>query len=106
MGAAGTIRPLAAVLAAVLALAAPAEAARPDLRAMTCREAAEMVARRGAVVMTTGDNTFQRFVASRAWCDRWQATRLEYHPARDTEACGLPVCYEPMVPFDGFGELD
>ncbi len=88
---------------ACLALAGGAAAGRPDLRTMTCEEALDLVFHEGAVVMTTGEHTFQRFVASPAFCDPWQGTRPQVHQAKDTPHCPLPVCYEPMLPLEPFG---
>lgn len=42
--------------------------ARPDTRSMTCAQAQNFVRQRGAVVMTTGRNTFERIVASARYC--------------------------------------
>ncbi|ADZ70211.1 hypothetical protein [Polymorphum gilvum] len=86
------------VAVALVALAGAAEA-RPDLRQMTCAQAQAMVQRHGAVVFTTGRFTFQRFVASRRFCDRGQALTPAYARTRDTAQCPVGyLCEEPLFP--------
>jgi hypothetical protein len=53
---------------ATLFLASAAQAARPDVRAMTCRDAAGLVDEKGAVVFTTGKYTYERVVSSHFRC--------------------------------------
>jgi len=95
---------LAAVLAIAAALAAgamPAQA-RPDSRSMTCAAAAAMVAQRGAVVMSTGPNTYDRYVSSLASCSAAEQLRPEWVPTRDQPKCFVGyTCYVPSR--DGFG---
>ncbi len=86
----------AAFAAMMLIFATAAEAARPDLRRMTCAEAQQLVARHGAVVMTTGPHTYFRFVANQGYCDPWEAIFVKYSPTRDTPQC--PVGYECREP--------
>lgn len=93
----------AAAVAAALLVAAPgpAEAARPDSRQLTCAQAQSLVARNGAVVMTTGRFTYERFVSGIRFCDRWQTLRPETAPTRDAPRCVVGyVCEQPLfVPF-------
>lgn len=49
---------------------------RPDVRAMTCRDAAGLVDAKRAVVFTTGKYTYERVVSSRMSC---------YNPNREVE---------------------
>jgi hypothetical protein len=89
-------------LALTVILPSVAEAARPDLRRMTCAQAQAMVAQRGAVVMTTGQYTYQRFVAGPRWCDRWEVVRPEVARTRDTQSCVVGyICEVPLFrPFE------
>ncbi|MEJ8476264.1 hypothetical protein [Roseibium algae] len=61
------IKPLthAAALGSCVLLASTAAngQARPDTRDMTCTQAQALVKQRGEVVMTTGQYTFERFIA-------------------------------------------
>ncbi|MCA1244497.1 hypothetical protein LC092_18790 [Stappia stellulata] len=91
-----------AVLALALLVPSVADAARPDLRRMTCAQAQAMVAQRGAVVMTTGQYTYQRFVAGPRWCDHWEVVRPEVASTRDTQSCVVGyICEVPLFrPFE------
>ncbi len=101
---AGRIAGYAGMLVLALAALVPtvAEAARPDLRRMSCAQAQAMVAQRGAVVMTTGQYTYQRFVAGPRWCDRWEVVRPEVARTRDTQSCVVGyICEVPLFrPFE------
>jgi hypothetical protein len=62
---------------ATFVLAASAQALpRPDIRAMTCRDAAALVDSKRAVVFTTGKYTYERVVSSRYSC---------YNPTEEVE---------------------
>lgn len=52
----------------LLAGAAAAAERRPDIRTMSCSDARELVFQRGAVVVTTGENTYERFVDDQLQC--------------------------------------
>lgn len=62
--------------------------ARPDTRAMDCRDAQLLVQRSGALVLTTGPMTYDRYVASDRFCD---SSARYIHPAwvttRDDNRC-------------------
>lgn len=61
---------LAATALLAVAVVTPALAqGRPDARSMTCGQVQSLIAQRGAVVITTGPHTYDRFVAGRRWCD-------------------------------------
>ncbi len=59
-----------ALLSAALALAVTGVAAqpRPSTQQMTCGQIRGLVASQGAVVLNTSPTTYDRFVASRAFC--------------------------------------
>lgn len=57
---------IAACLAATVAI--DAAQARTDLRTIICADARELVFLKGAVVFTTGDTTYQRFVEGQRQC--------------------------------------
>ncbi|MXN65812.1 hypothetical protein GR183_12935 [Stappia sp. GBMRC 2046] len=82
----------AAGLAVLLSSPEARAQARPDTRSMTCAQAQAFVQQRGAVVMSTGQYTYDRFVASRAFCMRDEILKPLYAPTRDTAQC--PVAYE------------
>ena len=60
---------------------------RPDTRAMTCAEAAALVARAGAVVMTTGPATYARFVRDGGFCPLPETTQPSWETTRDDPKC-------------------
>jgi len=80
----------------VLALSQLAQA-RPDLRRMTCLQAQQMVQRNGAVVFTTGQHTFSRYVSDIRYCDRGQLPYPQLGPTRDNPRCVVGYeCREPL----------
>ncbi len=66
---------------------ADAAYARPDVRTMTCAQAKALVRQSGAVVLTTGEYTYDRFVASRAFCERTYTTGPAWVATTDTSQC-------------------
>jgi hypothetical protein len=60
---------------------------RPSSVAMSCRQAAGLVASRGAIVLGTGGYTYDRFVADQRFCLRTEVTEPAWVPAGDTPQC-------------------
>ncbi len=73
----------------VLLAPVAAEAARPSTLGMTCQQAQGMVASRGAVVMSTGKHTYDRFVASGGYCEVAEWAVWATAPTKDTRRCAL-----------------
>ena len=96
------------LLGLFLALATTGAEARPDTRQMTCGEVNAAIQDAGSLVMTTGRNTYQRFVANRNWCDPWELTKPQYAPSADQARCVVrAVCWEPpWTNSDNFGLRD
>ncbi len=98
-----------ALLLASLSLAAaisPA-AARPDTRAMTCEGAKAFIRGNGAVVMSTGQYTYDRIVAGIGYCDRGEEAVLKVAPTRDNPRCRVGYycrdrLIEPLFRFPAF----
>lgn len=67
-------------------LAAQAQG-RPDTLQMSCQSVAELVRRSGAVILATGPNLYDRFVASQAYCQRDELTEPRWTAAADTKQC-------------------
>jgi len=83
-------------LAVALVIPSVATAARPNATAMTCAQAAATVAEAGAIVMSTGQHTYERFVASTQFCGRHQVTERAYAPTRDSPRCQVGyTCKSP-----------
>ncbi|WP_209001942.1 hypothetical protein [Stappia albiluteola] len=77
-----------------------AEAARPDTRRMSCAAAQNLVRQYGAVVMTTGQYTYFRFVSNVGYCDPWEQLRPKTAPTKDHPKCIVGYeCAEPLFPF-------
>jgi hypothetical protein len=70
-------------IAALLTLAATQAEARPDTRAMTCGQVVGLVNRSGAVVLTTGRFTYDRFVSGPGACSVGEAVRAVTVSTRD-----------------------
>lgn len=71
----------------VLALAAGEAIARPDTRTMTCAQAQTMVRQYNAIVLTTGQHTFNRFVSGQGFCESGQVTARGTAPTMDNKRC-------------------
>jgi hypothetical protein len=68
---------------------------------MPCQQAAGLVASRGAIVLGTGGNTYDRFVRDRSFCLMTEATEPVWVPARDTAQCFVGYrCKEAEPWFD------
>jgi hypothetical protein len=87
------------LIAGMIACAASAAYARPDTRAMTCAAAQALIRNRHAAVLTTGPDTYDRFVRQFGTeCD-WPEVPLSIPvPTRDGE-CRLYRCAEPVFDF-------
>jgi len=60
---------------------------RPDTRAMTCAEASALVARAGAIVLSTGPVTYARFVRDGGFCPLPETTQPSWETTRDQPKC-------------------
>ena len=90
--------PRAAALS-LIAIAACASGALAQTRlstsSMTCSGAASFVAARGAVVIGTGGDTYERLVSGQGFCNRGEDTKPLFAPTRDNGACFVGYyCFE------------
>ncbi len=88
-----------------LALAFPAQSAhaRPDTRTMSCRETRNLIERSGAVLLSTGAYTYDRYVSPRGYfCASNEVPKLVSVPTRDTRNCAVYHCepFEPLFDFE------
>lgn len=83
---------IAAVIAVSAFQSAEAQSRRPDTRSMTCAQAQATVDQRGAIVMSTGTHTFDRFVANRSYCQRGEDLWRERVKTKDNPQCFLNIC--------------
>jgi len=61
--------------------------ARPTTTGMPCASVAGLVASRGAIVLSTGPHTYDRYVASGAACQRGEGTEAAFERTSDAEQC-------------------
>ncbi len=74
-------------LAALAILGASTAHAMPATYKMSCRQAADLVASRGAVVMRTSAHTYDRYVAHQGYCSVGETTRPAFVPTTDSASC-------------------
>jgi hypothetical protein len=75
---------------AIIALAlvsSSAFAARPDTTKMTCADAKELVSRNGAIVLSTGDGQYDRYVAGNGYIGNGEKLVASYVPTLDNAEC-------------------
>lgn len=93
------IHRVALAATAVLLAATGLAEARPDSRSMTCEQIHALIQQRRAVVLTTGPNTYDRYVRQfGVECDWPEIPMSAYVPARDGH-CPVFRCDEPAVNF-------
>lgn len=80
----------------VLGLAPALAEGRPDTRALDCRTVQRLVDREGAIVLTTGDHTYDRYVAARSFCPVPYEPVPASVPTADTNDCVVYRCDEPL----------
>ena len=92
-----TLRTATIALIAIAACTAGAQAqGRPSTTAMTCAAASSFVASRGAVVIGTGGDTYERVVTNQGFCLHGQETKPLFSPTRDNGACLIGYyCFDP-----------
>jgi hypothetical protein len=85
-----------AIAAAALTFSNTAHA-RPDTRAMTCEQAKNFVRQKGAVVMSTGQYTYERIVSNQSYCDWDEITWLKIVPTKDDPKCRVGSYCRPRI---------
>ncbi|MCJ2079749.1 hypothetical protein [Methylobacterium sp. J-090] len=81
-----TLFPCVLLLVSASAAVAQARLATPD---MTCAEAAGLVTRTGAIVLTTGPFTYDRFVRDGGFCPLPTVPKPAFELTRDVPRCFL-----------------
>lgn len=82
----------------LLALGTGEAIARPDTRTMTCAQAQTMVQQYNAIVLTTGQHTFSRFVKGQGFCEPGQVTARGTAPTMDNKKCPVGnLCRDRIV---------
>lgn len=62
---------------------------------ITCVQAANLVKTHGAIVLWTGDSTYNRFVSNRSYCQLGERIRAEHVPTRDNASCFIGYVCRP-----------
>jgi hypothetical protein len=84
---------------AVLLAATGLASARPDTRTMSCEQLRDLIRSHRAVVLTTGPNTYDRYVRQFGnECDWPEVPMSAYVPTRDGR-CPVYSCQEPVNNF-------
>ena len=60
---------------------------RPNTTTMSCRAAAALVASHGAIVLSTGPTTYDRYVLDDGYCNRDEETRPAFVRTADNPQC-------------------
>jgi len=86
---------------AILATATPPTfaASRPDTRSMTCAEVRQLVRQRGAVLLTTDQHTYGRYVSGQAYCESGLYANYSPVVTRDAKACDAGYMCTASEPF-------
>ena len=85
----------------LLAGAEPALAQRASTPSMSCRAAASLVVRAGAVVLGTGPDLYDRYVVNESFCPIGSYGRPAFLPTRDNPQCLVGYYCSGMPPFPG-----
>lgn len=90
---------MAAMMTAAMVAGAAAQG-RPDSRELSCGQVQDLIAANGAVVLTTGEFTYDRYVVSRPFCSYPYVPVRASVQTRDTAQCPVYRCGDDPFPFD------
>ena len=76
----------------IVVVSTPLAEARPDARTQTCSQVQALLEREGAATISTGDNTFERYVSSTASCPGTSVARRAIVATSDTPQCEVRAC--------------
>jgi hypothetical protein len=92
-------RSIALTAGAILLVATAAAYARPDTRTMTCEQTQVLIQSHRSAVLTTGPNTYDRYVRQFGnECDWPEVPIAAAVPTRDGQ-CRVYRCQEPVFDF-------
>ena len=80
-------------------LASPADAQRPFVPAMTCAQAAGLVRSAGAIVLSTGRYTYDRFVAEDGYCLPEDVAKPAFERTLDNPSCLIGYYCAPRMEY-------
>lgn len=94
-----SVRRIVPITTAILLAATGLADARPDTRTMGCRQLQQLIQSHRAVVVTTGPNTYDRYVRQFGnECDWPKVPMSAYVPTRDGR-CPVYNCEQPVDDF-------
>lgn len=71
---------------------ADAQTRRVNALSLTCDQARSMISQQGAVIMSTGRNTFDRYVSNRSYCQVNEVAKSDFIPTKDNAKCPVRRC--------------
>ena len=80
---------IAATTTALILSTSLAHAQRPNTTAMTCSQAVNLVNTHGAIVLSTGRFTYDRYVGRHGFCMPGQYMKRAFVPTLDTQRCRI-----------------
>ena len=80
--------------------------ARPDVRTMSCAQASALVRQNGAIVMTNGRYTYDRYVAGQRYCFRPDVIQRAWVATADNNQCNIGYTCEQRIRPRFFGRGD
>lgn len=94
-----TIGALMSIILAEMMIKSEALASEmPRTLSMSCNQTVKLVAKSGAIVLRTGENTYDRYVRDLQFCDLGDSLRPEWVPTRDNPQCFIGyTCYLPHI---------
>lgn len=86
-----TMKSAAGLVSAILLVVAavPAHAGRPDTRDMTCDQATTLLRQYKAIVFSTGQHVYDRYVSNQTSCGASRRAVASAVPTIDAESCQI-----------------
>jgi len=95
---------LSAIFAAIMLVTttlAQSAGHRPDTRTLSCAIVVSLVQSRGAVLLSTGRYTYDKYVKNHAYCNVNEAIKRAFVPTADNNRCNVGyICKEKFRFFD------
>lgn len=94
------LRIMMAIAASAALVAGAAAQGRPDSRQMSCAQVQDLIVQNGAVVLTTGQFTYDRYVSSLRFCSHPSIPVIDSVQTRDANQCPVYRCGQDLFLFD------
>jgi hypothetical protein len=93
------MKKIAVFLLALTSASAVQAQQRPFTPSLSCGQAQQIVLSRGAAVLGTGANTYDRYVRDRSFCQVSEYLENAWVPTRDTPQCPVGYRCSTNLPF-------